>query len=170
MVELNEVLDRLKQGPSQSPQRIETSDTSGDETDASQGRRKVLSKKTYGKKKVYVDKMARSKCRLFHLILEICKSRLHTFHPALVGTYTFRRIWRVFQETCGNVPGFLFWDIWLFTGPSHYAGAALSGSRCWRLGARVGCFQCFFPSHDGLGISSSTDSPLLDSAGRTRSF
>ena len=53
MVELNEVLDRLKQGPSQNPQRVETSDTSGDETDASQGRRKFLSKKTYRMKKVY---------------------------------------------------------------------------------------------------------------------
>ena len=47
------MLDRLKQGPSQSPQRIETPETSGDETDASQGRRKVLSKKTYRMKKVY---------------------------------------------------------------------------------------------------------------------
>ena len=47
------MLDRLKQGLSQSPQRVETSDTSGDETDASQGRRKVLSKKTYRMKKVY---------------------------------------------------------------------------------------------------------------------
>ena len=37
-------------------------------------------------------------------------------------------------------------------------------------GARVGCFQCLFSSHDGLGISSSTASPLLDSAGRTRNF
>ena len=54
MVELNEVLDRLKQGPSQSsPQRVETSDTSGDETDASQGRRRVRCKKTYRMKKVY---------------------------------------------------------------------------------------------------------------------
>ena len=54
LVELNEVLDRLRQGPSQSsPQRVETSDTSGDETDASQGRRKILSKKTYRMKKVY---------------------------------------------------------------------------------------------------------------------
>ena len=53
LVELNEVLDRLRQGPSQSPQRAEMSDTSGDETDASQGRRKVLSKKTYRMKKVY---------------------------------------------------------------------------------------------------------------------
>ena len=53
LVELNEVLDRLKQGPLQSPHRVETSDTSGDETDASQGRRKVLSKKTYRMKKVY---------------------------------------------------------------------------------------------------------------------
>ena len=48
-----EVLDRLKQGPSQSPQRIETLDTSGDETDASKGRRKVLSKKTFRMKTVY---------------------------------------------------------------------------------------------------------------------
>ena len=52
LVELDEVLDRLKQGPSQSPWRVETSDTSGDENDASQGRRKVLSKKTY-RMKVY---------------------------------------------------------------------------------------------------------------------
>ena len=47
------MLDRLKQGPSQSPQRIETSDTSGDETDASNGRRKSLCKKTFRMKKVY---------------------------------------------------------------------------------------------------------------------
>ena len=47
------MLDRLKQGPSQSPQRVETSDTSGDETDASEGRRKILSKKTLRMKKVY---------------------------------------------------------------------------------------------------------------------
>ena len=51
--ELIEVLDGLKQGPSRSPQRVETSDTSGDETDASQGRRKVLSKKTLRMMKVY---------------------------------------------------------------------------------------------------------------------
>ena len=53
LAELNEVLDRLRQGPSQSPQRVETSDASGDETDASQWRRKVLSKKTFRMKKVY---------------------------------------------------------------------------------------------------------------------
>ena len=53
LAELNEVLDRLRQGPSQSPQRVETSDTSGDETDASQGRWKVLSEKTFRMKKVY---------------------------------------------------------------------------------------------------------------------
>ena len=47
------MLDRLKQGPSQSKQRVETSDTSGDETDASKGRRKILSKKTFRMKKVY---------------------------------------------------------------------------------------------------------------------
>ena len=53
MAELNEVLDRLKQGPFQSPQRMETSDNSGDETDASKGRQKFLSKKTFDMKKVY---------------------------------------------------------------------------------------------------------------------
>ena len=53
LAELNEVLDRLKQGPPRSPQRIETSDTSGDEIDASKGRRKILSKKTFRMKKVY---------------------------------------------------------------------------------------------------------------------
>ena len=47
------MLDRLKQGPWRSPQRVETSDTSGEETNASQGRRKILSKKTFGMKKVY---------------------------------------------------------------------------------------------------------------------
>ena len=47
------MLDSLKQGPSQSPQRIETSDTSGDETGASKGPRKILSKKTFRMKKVY---------------------------------------------------------------------------------------------------------------------
>ena len=54
LAELNEVLERLKQNRrKQSPQRAETSDTSGDETDASQGCRKVLSKRTFRLKKVY---------------------------------------------------------------------------------------------------------------------
>ena len=53
MTELNEVLDRLKQGPSQGPQRIETSETRGDETDTSKGRRNIRSKKTFRMKKVY---------------------------------------------------------------------------------------------------------------------
>ena len=53
LTELNEVLDRLKQGPSQSPQRVETSEISGDETDTSKGRRKVSSMKTFSLKKVY---------------------------------------------------------------------------------------------------------------------
>ena len=47
------MLDRLKRGPTHSPDKIETSDTSGDETDASKGRRKNLSKKTFRMKKVY---------------------------------------------------------------------------------------------------------------------
>ena len=53
MTELNEVLDRLKQGPSQNPQIVESLDTGRDETDASNARRKILSKKTFRMKKVY---------------------------------------------------------------------------------------------------------------------
>ena len=53
MTELIKVLDSLKQGPSQSPQRDETSETSGDETDTSKGRRKILSKETFSMNKVY---------------------------------------------------------------------------------------------------------------------
>ena len=53
LTELNEVLDRLKQGPSQSPQWVETSDTSRDETDTSEGLWQILSKKTFRMKKVY---------------------------------------------------------------------------------------------------------------------
>ena len=51
--ELNGVVDRLKHGPSQSPQRRETSDNSGDETDTSKVRVKILSKETFRMKKVY---------------------------------------------------------------------------------------------------------------------
>ena len=53
LTELSEVLDRLKQGPSQSQQRFETSETGGDETDTSRGRWKILSKKFFRMKKVY---------------------------------------------------------------------------------------------------------------------
>ena len=53
LTKLNEVLDRLKQGPSQSPQRVETSETGGDELDSSKGRQKILSKETFRLKKVY---------------------------------------------------------------------------------------------------------------------
>ena len=53
LTELNGVLDSLKQEPLQSPQRVETSETRGDETDTSRGRGKVLSKKTLCMKKVY---------------------------------------------------------------------------------------------------------------------
>ena len=53
LTELNEVLERLKQGPSQSPQRVETSDTSDDGTDTGKGRLKILSKETFRMKKVY---------------------------------------------------------------------------------------------------------------------
>ena len=53
MTELNEMLERLKQRRSQSPQRIKTSHTSGDEIDTSNGHRKIHSKKTLRMEKVY---------------------------------------------------------------------------------------------------------------------
>ena len=53
LTELNEVLDRLKQGPSQSPERVETSDSSGYETDTSKWCRKILSEKTFLMKNLY---------------------------------------------------------------------------------------------------------------------
>ena len=52
LTELNEMLNRVNPGPSQSPERVEKSDTSGDDTDTSKGRRKILSKKTFRMKKV----------------------------------------------------------------------------------------------------------------------
>ena len=52
LTELTEVRNRLKQGPSQRPQRVETSDTSGEETDASKGCREILSKEIFRMKKV----------------------------------------------------------------------------------------------------------------------
>ena len=53
LTELNEVQDRLKQWPSQNPQRVETFETSGDETDTSKESRKILSQETFRMKKVY---------------------------------------------------------------------------------------------------------------------
>ena len=53
LTELNEVRDRLQPRLSQSPQRVETSETSGDETDTSKRRWKILFEKTFRMKKVY---------------------------------------------------------------------------------------------------------------------
>ena len=118
LVELNEVLDRLRLGPSQSsPQRVETSDTSGDETDASQGRRKILSKKTYRMKKVYA---ATELGRFFvtgesdaanmpsHFYCRLCRKNVsvltHGHHEALrhfQGRRHFARDQRLRLETPG---------------------------------------------------------------------
>ena len=52
--ELDEVLDKLNQGPSVQQERaIDTTDTSGEETDTSQPRRRVRSKRTFKTKKSY---------------------------------------------------------------------------------------------------------------------
>ena len=52
--ELDEVLDKLNQGPSAArPPIVETTETSGEETDTSQPRRRVRSKRTFKMKKSY---------------------------------------------------------------------------------------------------------------------
>ena len=54
--ELDEVLDKLNQGPSAARHPIvETTDTSGEETDTSQPRRRVPSKRTFKMKKSYAN-------------------------------------------------------------------------------------------------------------------
>ena len=55
--ELDEVLDKLNQGPSAArPPIVETTDTSGEETDTSQPRRRVRSKRTFKLKKSYATR------------------------------------------------------------------------------------------------------------------
>ena len=123
MVELDEVLDRLKQGPSQSfPQRVETSDTSGDETDASQGRRKVLSKKTYKMKKVYA---AMELGRFFvtgasdaanmpsHFYCHLCRKNVSVLthgHHEVLRHYQGRRHFAQDQRLCLETPGWRVLD------------------------------------------------------------
>ena len=52
--ELDQVLDKLNQGPSAArPPIVETTDTSGEETDTSQPRRRLRSKRTFKMKKSY---------------------------------------------------------------------------------------------------------------------
>ena len=81
---------------------------------------------------------------------------------------------RGFQETCGSVPSFLILGQLIYSRGFHfYARVALSGrllgwfrDYCGMLSS----IQCVVPSHDELGISSSTASQLLISTGRTRKF
>ena len=87
-------------------------------------------------------------------------------HSAKVG--------RSFQETCGSTPTFLvlgsLCESWSF---HFYARVALSGHLFRLLQNSCGLlisFQVSIPSHDELGISSSTPSWLLNSTGRTRKF
>ena len=87
----------------------------------------------------YVDQIARSKYRLFHLILEIGKSRFFV-HPAHVVPYTFRKNWRGFQEICGNLPGSLILNIGFFSRRFDcYTRAALPGPFAGSWGTCVGC-------------------------------
>ena len=117
--------------------------------------------------------MARSKFRLFHLILEICKS-LFFFHPAHIVTYTFRKIWRGFQEICGNVAGSLNLNIGFFHGALTVIPVLHCLSFLLVVGGLVWAAGCYvsvqFPGHDKLGIYSSTASFLMSFAGRTGNF
>ena len=117
MAELNEVLDRLKQGPLQSPQTVETSDTSRDETDASQGRWKVLSKKTFRMKKVYAatelgrfnatgptdaaNKPSHFYCRLCRMNVSVLTHGHHQVLRHFKGRRRFARDQRLRLETPG---------------------------------------------------------------------
>ena len=117
MAELNEVLDRLKQGPSQSTQRVETSDTSGDKTDASKGRPKILSKKTFRMKKVYaatelgrffVTRPSDAAEKPSHFYCRVCRKNVsaltHGHHEVLrdfQGSRHFARDQRLRLETPG---------------------------------------------------------------------
>ena len=117
LAQLNEVLDRLKQGTSQSSPRIETSDASGDETDASKGRRINLSKETFRMKKVYA---ATELGRFFvtgsseaanmpsHFHCRVCRKNVsvltHGHHKVLrhfQGSCHFARCQRLRLETLG---------------------------------------------------------------------
>ena len=121
-MQLNEVLDRLKQGPSQSPQRVETSDTSGDETDASQGRRKVRSRKSYRMKKVYA---ATELGRFFvtgatdianmpsHFYCRLCRKNVSVLthgHHEVLRHYQGRRHFARDQRLRLETPGWLVLD------------------------------------------------------------
>ena len=122
MVELNEVLDRLRQGPPQSPQRVEKSDNSGDENDASQGRRKFLSKKTYRMKKVYA---ATELGRFFvtgpsdaanmpsHLYCRLCGKNVSVLthgHPEVLRHFQGRRHFALDQRLRLETPGWRVLD------------------------------------------------------------
>ena len=70
----------------------------------------------------YINQMARSKFRLFHLILEICMSSfVHFPHLIHVGTYTFRK--QLVGDSRKLVAVFLvssFWQVWLSHGVSTF--------------------------------------------------
>ena len=97
------MLDRLKQGPSQSPQRIEKTDSSEDDTDASKGRRKILSKETFRMKIVYaaselgrffVTEPSDSAKTPSHFYCQVCRKNVS------VLTHGHHEVLRHFQGSC----------------------------------------------------------------------
>ena len=114
---LNEVLGRLKQVSSQSPQRIETSDNSEDETDTNKRCRKILSKRTIHMEKVYgaselskffLTKPTNAPDMFGHFCCRVCRKGLSVLtngnHEALrhfQGNRHFARGQRLRLETPG---------------------------------------------------------------------
>ena len=103
MAKLTEVLDGLKHGPSLCPQKVETSDTSGDETDASWGRRKISSKKTFRMKKVsaatklgrlFVTGPSDAANKPSHFCCRVCRKNVS------VLTHGHQEVLRHFQGSC----------------------------------------------------------------------
>ena len=82
--------------------------------------------------------MARSKFRLFHLILEICKSRFFA-HPVHVVTYTFRKnVGGGLEEFCGDPSGSHIWYLvlWRLVYPALPVRLLVAGDF---VGCRVVC-------------------------------
>ena len=111
------MLDRLKQGRFQSPQKVEMWGTIGDETDTSIGRRKAFSKKTFRTRKVYaatefgrffVTKLSDAANIPSHFYCPVCRMTdsvlIHGHHEVLQpfqGSRHFARDNRLRLETPG---------------------------------------------------------------------
>ena len=120
--------------------------------------------------------MARNKFRLFHLILEVCKSSfLYSPHLVHVDTYIFPKI--LVGDSPKLVAVFLvslFGEVWLSHKVStvinilHCLGVFLDG--CGTSSGLLSLFQVLVSNQDKLGNSSSTPSCFLIFTGQSREF